>query len=50
MEAEAEEEDEELCREIWREIVPNWDMGIGPKPGPWGTKAEDVATAGEGKM
>lgn len=29
--------------------MPNWDMGMGPKPGPWGTEAEDVATAGGGK-
>lgn len=45
----AEEVVEELWREIWREIVPNWDIGMGPKPGPWGTEAEDVATAEEGK-
>ena len=25
-------------------MVPNWDMGIGPKPGPWGTEAEEVDT------
>ncbi|TNN81436.1 hypothetical protein EYF80_008208 [Liparis tanakae] len=30
-------------------MVPNWDMGIGPKPGPWGTEAEDVTTAAEGR-
>lgn len=44
---EAEEVVEELWREIWREMVPNWDMGMGPRPGPWGTEAEEVATAEE---
>lgn len=33
------EEVVELCREICREMVPNWDMGMGPRPGPWGTAA-----------
>lgn len=27
--------------------MPNWDIGMGPKPGPWGTEAEEVATAEE---
>lgn len=27
--------------------MPNWDMGMGPRPGPWGTEAEDVDTAGD---
>ena len=31
------EEVVELCREICREMVPNWDMGMGPKPGPGAT-------------
>lgn len=48
MEAE-EVVEEELWREIWREMVPNWDMGMGPRPGPWGTVAEDVAAAGGGE-
>lgn len=43
---EAEEVVDELWREIWREMVPNWDIGMGPKPGPWGTAAEDVTTGG----
>lgn len=25
-------------------MVPNWDIGMGPKPGPWGTDAEEVPT------
>lgn len=29
--------------------MPNWDMGMGPKPGPWGTEAEEVATGEEKK-
>lgn len=28
-------------------MVPNWDMGMGPKPGPWGTEADDGATTRE---
>lgn len=31
------EELEGLCREICREIVPNWDIGAGPGPGPGAT-------------
>lgn len=31
------EELEELCREICREMVPNWDIGAGPRPGPGAT-------------
>lgn len=31
------EEVVELCREICREMVPNWDMGMGPRPGPGAT-------------
>lgn len=31
---EAEEALEELWREICRDMVPNWDMGMGPRPGP----------------
>lgn len=31
------EELEGLCREICREMVPNWDMGAGPRPGPGAT-------------
>lgn len=42
MEAE-EEVVEEVCLEICREIVPNWDIGTGPRPGPGGT----TATLGE---
>lgn len=34
---ETEDEVLELCREICRDIVPNWDMGIGPRPGPAAT-------------
>lgn len=34
---ETEEEVLELCREICRDIVPNWDMGMGPRPGPAAT-------------
>lgn len=31
------EELEGLCREICREMVPNWDIGAGPGPGPGAT-------------
>lgn len=31
------EEVVELCREICRDIVPNCDMGMGPRPGPAAT-------------
>lgn len=31
------EELEGLCREICREMVPNWDIGAGPSPGPGAT-------------
>lgn len=31
------EELEGLCREICREMVPNWDIGAGPRPGPGAT-------------
>lgn len=44
MEAEDEALDE-LCLEICREIVPNWDIGTGPRPGPGGT----TVTRGEKK-
>ena len=47
MEAEEVVEDE-LWRDTWREMVPNWDMGMGPKPGPWGTAVETGATVGGG--
>lgn len=31
------EELEGLCREICRDMVPNWDTGAGPSPGPAAT-------------
>lgn len=34
------EELEGLCREICREMVPNWDIGAGPRPGPGATATE----------
>lgn len=40
------EELEGLCREICREMVPNWDIGAGPRPGP-GATARNTQRQGE---
>lgn len=37
----------ELWRETCLEMVPNWDMGMGPRPGPWGTAAVVVEVGRE---
>lgn len=49
------EELEGLCREICREMVPNWDIGAGPRPGPGATarntqrQSKDERRSGEGR-
>lgn len=43
--ADTMEAEEEAWREICREMVPNWDMGTGPRPGPCGT-ADAEGTGG----
>lgn len=42
------EELEGLCREICREMVPNWDIGAGPSPGPGATATMDATEGGRG--
>ena len=34
--ADTMEAEEAAWRDTCREMVPNWDMGTGPRPGPWG--------------
>lgn len=42
------EEVVELCREICRDIVPNCDMGMGPRPGPAATAGTELGMEGVG--
>lgn len=41
------EELEGLCREICREMVPNWDIGAGPRPGPGATTRKTQREGGQ---
>lgn len=42
------EEVVELWRETCREMVPNWAIGMGPRPGPWWAAAV-VIVVGKGE-
>lgn len=42
------EEELGLCREICRDMVPNWDTGAGPSPGPGATAGPEFGMEGVG--